>query len=211
MLKPAASIAVVAGALALVVPPNAAAITQTSGTIETSGQNATVDAWFFTLGGVVPLNTGVNLTALGGPITTEDLGLLVYTNVGGTIGALIGQAGIAGDGISQARIDFLPLAPGDYIAVVSSSTLSPGEFGPFQTDPDVSIPINYELTLDLAGGNESSFTCSIQGNLNGTATKDPATALCFLPATTDVAEPGSLALLLAGLAGAAAFGMRRRA
>jgi hypothetical protein len=210
MLKSAASFAVLAAALALAVPQPAVAVNLTSGTIETSGQNATVDAWFFTLNGAASLNTGVNLTALGGPITTEDLGLLVYTNVGGTIGALIGQAGIAGDGISQARLDFLPLAPGDYIAVVSSSTLSPGEFGPFQTDPDVSIAIDYELVLDLVGGNETTYTCSIQGNLDGTSTKSPGDAVCFLPAADRVPEPGSLALLLAGIAGAAGLGARRR-
>jgi hypothetical protein len=95
--------------------------------------------------------------------------------------------------------------------VVSSSTLSPGELGPVQTDPDVSIAINYELTLDFAGGNESVFTCSIQGDLDGTSTKAPADAVCFLPASNDVSEPGSLALLLAGIAGAAGLGARRRA
>ncbi len=190
----------------------ALAINQTSGVIEVAGQNATVDLWYFTINGAVPLLTGVQADPIGGPFTTEDMGLLLYREVGGTFGAFLGADGAPG-GVRNARIQ-LNLDPGDYIAVVSSTTLSPGEFGPFQTDPDVSIAMDYELTLDQAGGNDSSYTCSIEGNLNGTFSVDknlqvsPTVADCQVPQSS-VPAPGSLALLLSGLV-AAGF-LRRRA
>jgi hypothetical protein len=205
------AISLFAGALALAAARPATAVVLEAGVIETSGDVATVDLWYFSFAGIAPAVFGVNLTPINGPFTTEDMGLLVYTNVGGLPGALIGSDGIAGLLPRSARVDFAALAPGDYIAVVSASTLSPGEFGPTQSDPAVSVPITYEIVLDEAGSSDASYTCSIQGTLGGTfvVDADPG-ADCIVP-TTQVPAPGSLALLLAGIAGAVGLGARRRA
>ncbi|MBM3525338.1 MAG: hypothetical protein FJX57_20515 [Alphaproteobacteria bacterium] len=193
----------------------AGAVVQTSGDILISGTHAEVDLLFFSVGGVGIQATGIQADprAPAGPpgvLTTEDMGLLLYTEVGGAIGALLGSAGAPG-GAQNARID-INLAPGDYIAVVSWSTLAHGEFGPTQNDPNVSIKIEeYELSLDGVGGNNSVFTCAIEGQLGGTYTVtkfDPA-ADCVVPTSTAVPAPGGLALLLSGIA-AAGLGLSRR-
>lgn len=204
------AISLVVGALALVGPRPASAIVLEAGVIETAGNVATVDLWYFSYTGIAPAAFGVNLTPINGPFTTEDMGLLVYTNVGGLPGLLIGSDGVAGALPRSARVDFAALVPGDYVAVVSSSTLSPGEFGPTQSDPAVSVPITYEIVLDGLGASDANYTCSIEGTLGGGFVVDAgAGANCITP-TAQVPAPGSLALLLAGIAGAAGLGARRR-
>ncbi|MBL8700734.1 MAG: PEP-CTERM sorting domain-containing protein [Alphaproteobacteria bacterium] len=217
MKKTASLAAMFACATTLAVAPPAAAINLTAGTIEAAGTAATVDLWYFTILGGAPLLTGVQLSPLApsgppGVLTTEDMGLLLYREVGGSIGALLGTDGIAGAAPRSARIELL-LDPGDYVAVVSASTLSPGEFGPFQDDPAVTLGMDYELVLDQAGGNSSDYTCSIEGTLAGGfvvtkfAVSPPSVADCVVPSS--VPEPGSLALLLAGLAAGAGIAIRR--
>jgi hypothetical protein len=204
------AVAAALGAAISFTTVEAGAVQLTAGVIEQSGTNATVDLWYFTMSAALPVATGVNLTPINGPFTFEDMGLLVFTDVGGTLGALIGQAGVAGDATRSARVDFAALAPGNYIAVVSASDLVPADIAPFQNDPAVSVPIQYELVIDLAGGNDATYTCSIEGNLDGTWTKSPASASCVVPSGTPVPAPGSLGLLLAGVAGLAGIGAARR-
>lgn len=197
-------IAGAAMAAMLAVGPRAQAVNLQAGTIEASGTTATVDLWFFTINPGGPFTTGVNLTPLGGPFTTEDMSLLLYTESGGLIGAFLGAAGAIGAPRS-ARIDIPALASGDYVAIVSATELTPGEFGPTQSDPNVSITIPYELILDLVGGNESTYTCSIEGTLRGsfditrfTSLPPGVSADCLVPSST-VPEPTTLAIILAGL------------
>jgi len=191
----------------------ALAINLVAGTIDVLGQDATVDLWFFTITGGAPLLTGIQADPIGGPFTTEDMGLLLYREIGGSFGALLGADGAPG-GARNARIE-LNLDPGDYIAVVSSTTLSPGEFGPTQNDPGVSILMNYELTLDQAGGNSSLYSCTIQGDLNGTFSVNknpqvsPTAADCQLPQSS-VPVPGSMALLVPGIVAVGSLRRRKR-
>lgn len=214
MLRSAMCSAAVALALLCAAPLPAHAINQTSGVIELSGTTATVDLWFFTINAGGPFETGVQLDpiSVGPPLTNEDMTLRVYAVSGGNIGALLGSDGVSG-GSASARVEFLgalALPSGDYVAVVTASDLAAGQFGPTHNAAIATPNINYELTLDLAGGNNSTYTCSITGNLDGTFTKSPAGAACVIPAASAVPAPASLGLLLAGIAGIAGLRAVRR-
>lgn len=193
----------------------ARAITQTSGFVETSGSNSTVDLWYFTLD--FDLLTGIQVDPRAGvdPLSSENVSLILYENDGmGGVGNFIAGDGAAAPLPGNARVE-LALSAGDYVVALSAFDLLPEEVGSaFQRDSTVSLSFEYELTLDQAGGNDARFTCSIEGNLDGTFTQTDLTfdqsADCRLPAV-EISEASSLPLFAAmGLLGAGLIGRRRR-
>ncbi|MEO0411878.1 MAG: hypothetical protein AAF221_08585 [Pseudomonadota bacterium] len=199
------------GAAFLAAPAHA--ITQTSGFVETSGVNSTIDLWYFTLD--FDLITGVQVDPRAGvdPLTTENVSVLLYENDGvGGLGSLLAQAGAPAPLPGNARVE-LALTAGDYVVALSAFDLLPAEVGsPFQSDSTVPLSFEYELTLDQAGGNDARFTCSVAGNLDGSFTRADSTfdqsANCRIPAA-QINEAPSLALFAAmGLIGAALIGRR---
>lgn len=78
----------------------AQAITLEAGTVETSGANASIDLWYFTLD--FDLRTGIQVDPIsdGPPLTIETVSLILFQNDGlGGVGAQLAAADSAVPGM----------------------------------------------------------------------------------------------------------------
>lgn len=175
----------------------AQAILLEAGKVETSGANSAIDLWYFTLDFDFFTRIQVDPLSVGPPLTTENSSVILYENDGaGGIGTLLASNGSPAPSNAFVALNLLA---GDYVVALSAFDLLSSEVGgAFQTDSTVALDIDYEIVLSDAGGNDSRFTCSIFGNLDGSFTRTDKTfdssANCAVPAA-QVSEAPSIALL----------------
>lgn len=199
---------------------SAQAVVQTSGLLEIDdpASTATIDMQFFSIANVEDVEFQFDLRPVGDPLSSETLAAHLWTvDAGGMIDMLLASGSTAPGAftftIDRFAADQLPV--GDYAFVVGTKDLAANEFPPFQIDlatPSGLVPslVEYEIST-VIGQNALTYTCAIEGNLDGTTSKTVFVAgtACAAPQTA-VSEPGALPVLVGGLALAAFVSARAR-
>jgi hypothetical protein len=189
----------VSSSLAL-APARAGAVIVVGGSIQANAADTTVDLYDFTFTASGTFSPGL-AELFGNPPPVSHAAIDLYSVVG-TTATLVAAASATTAGNVQLNAS---VNPGDYIMAVSEAPLTPGDLGPLNPASTNKVGYTFEFGITGAFQNDIVEGCSYAGNLDGTFSLASSPAGC--PATpvlptyqaSAVPEPGSAAILLAGL------------